>query len=228
MPLDLPSPRPSASFASSVAAADPVPAVARTPVALVTQDPLLHAAVRARLAATGELWLVDDPSRAAVWLWDPPALAAAELPSMPGPRAGDPPLVIALVDDDTDPTPLLAAGVRGVVSRDVDARRLQVAILAAELGLTVLDEDPTDAVVAAWSPPAAAVAKPTHERLTPREREVLGLLADGLSNRAIAQQLGISAHTVKFHVDALLDKLSARSRTQVVVEAVRQGLLELA
>ena len=53
------------------------------------------------------------------------------------------------------------------------------------------------------------------------------LLADGLSNRSIAQQLGISAHTVKFHVDALLDKLSARSRTQVVVKAVRQGLLEL-
>ena len=135
--------------------------------------------------------------------------------------------VIALVDEDRDPMPLLAAGVRGLIRRDVDAERLRAAILAVSLGLTILDDDPADGVVAAWSPPAGPQPEPTPDRLTPREREVLEQLADGLSNRAIGEALGISAHTVKFHVDALLDKLSARSRTQAVVKAMREGLLEL-
>ena len=222
MPLDLPI----ASLATAAAvatAAGPAPA---TPVrvAIVARDPLVHAALRARLATTEDVWLVDDPARASVLVWDPPAQSDGELPSLPSSTGS--PLVIALVDESTDPMPLLAAGVRGLLRRNTDGARLRATILAAGLGLTVLDEDPADAIVAAWSPAAPA---PAHEldRLTPREREVLELLADGLSNRSIAQKLGISSHTVKFHVDALLDKLSARSRTQVVVKAVRQGLLEL-
>jgi two-component system, NarL family, nitrate/nitrite response regulator NarL len=222
------------SAAIAPAANDGAPAQRRIQVALLTEDPLVHAALRARLAATGEIGVVEDPSRATVLIWDPPPLGEAELPSIPhvlDARTGEAPIVIALIGEDTDPMPLLAAGVRGLVRRNVDAERLRATILAAQLGLTVLDEDPADALVAAWSPAAEAVVVPpirdARERLTPRESEVLELLADGLSNRAIAQQLGISAHTVKFHVDALLDKLSARSRTQVVVKAVRQGLLAL-
>jgi two-component system, NarL family, nitrate/nitrite response regulator NarL len=224
-----------ASSAVAPAANDATPAIGRLQiqVALLIADPLVHAALRARLATSGELRVVDDPSRASVLVWDPPPLGDAELPSLPAmldSRTGEPPILIALIGDDTDPMPLLAAGVRGLVRRNVDAERLRATIVAAELGLTVLDEDPADALVAAWSPTtevAAAPLRDSRERLTPRETEVLELLADGLSNRAIAQQLGISAHTVKFHVDALLDKLSARSRTQVVVKAVRQGLLAL-
>jgi DNA-binding NarL/FixJ family response regulator len=152
-----------------------------------------------------------------------------ELPALPVEPSVDveAPAVVALVGETTDPMPLLAVGVRGIVSRDVDAGRLRAALLAAQLGLSVLDEDPADAIVAAWSPPLDNSAPRSRDRLTPREREVLELLADGLSNRAIAVRLGISAHTVKFHVDALLDKLAARSRTQVVVKAVREGLLAL-
>jgi two-component system, NarL family, nitrate/nitrite response regulator NarL len=225
MPLDLPSSRPSAAVAAA-------PVLAPIPVAVVARDPLVHAALRARLAATGEVWMVDDPGRASVLLWDPPALAPGEVPTLPAVavepgRDGLPPVVIALVDDSTDPMPLLAGGVRGLLRRNVDAERLRATIVAAELGLTVLDEDPADALVAAWSPIPERPPTSDFDRLTRREHEVLELLADGLSNRAIAECLGISAHTVKFHVDALLDKLSARSRTQVVVKAVRQGLLEL-
>lgn len=222
MPLDLPSsPR------------RPVQAVHAIPVAIFSHDPLVSAALAARLASATELWLVDDPTRAAVVIWDPPLTSTSELPTLPfEPRhfehhGAEPPAVIALVGETTDPMPLLAAGVRGLVSRDVDAGRLRATILAAQLGLTVLDEDPADSIVAAWSPTSTDEASRDPDRLTPREHEVLELLADGLSNRAIAEALGISAHTVKFHVDALLDKLAARSRTHVVVKAVREGLLEL-
>ncbi len=69
--------------------------------------------------------------------------------------------------------------------------------------------------------------EPLVEALTPREEEVLHLLADGLSNKAIALQLGISDHTVKFHVNAILGKLGAQSRTEAVVRATRMGLLVL-
>jgi DNA-binding NarL/FixJ family response regulator len=223
MPLDLP-----------ISSRRPVQAA--IPVAIVSDDPLVVAALRARLSNTAELWLVAEPSLAAVIVWDPPTSPRGELPLLPlEPRAdAEPPAVIALVAETTDPMPLLAAGVRGLVSRDVEAGRLRAAILAVQLGLSVLDEDPADAIVAAWSPardepglqlPIPITREP--DRLTPREREVLELLADGLSNRVIGVRLGISAHTVKFHVDALLDKLAARSRTQVVVKAVREGLLEL-
>jgi DNA-binding CsgD family transcriptional regulator len=227
MPLDLPSTRPSLAVAAPSVLA---PAHVHVDVAIIARDPLVHAALRARLATTDEIWAVDDPAAASVLIWDPPALEPGELPALPTPNpAGVCLPVLALVDETTDPMPLLAAGVRGLLSRNVDAERLRASILAAELGLTVLDEDPVDAVVAAWSPSPESPVAAANDRLTltPREHEVLELLSDGLSNRVIAERLGISAHTVKFHVDALLDKLAARSRTHVVVKAVRQGLLEL-
>ena len=65
------------------------------------------------------------------------------------------------------------------------------------------------------------------EPLTPRERDVLGLLAEGLPNKAIAKRLRISDHTVKFHLNAVLGKLGATSRTEAVTKAVRAGLLTL-
>ena len=63
--------------------------------------------------------------------------------------------------------------------------------------------------------------------LTPRELEVLTLLAGGLSNKAIARRLGISVHTAKFHVGALIDKLDAIGRTDAVAHAARRGVIQL-
>jgi DNA-binding NarL/FixJ family response regulator len=65
------------------------------------------------------------------------------------------------------------------------------------------------------------------EPLTPREREVLALVAEGLSNKAIAQELGISDQTVKFHVASITGKLGAANRTEAVRRAVRRGLIVL-
>jgi DNA-binding CsgD family transcriptional regulator len=67
----------------------------------------------------------------------------------------------------------------------------------------------------------------TQPGLTPREVEVLALVAEGLPNKGIAQRLGISEHTAKFHVGAILSKLEAESRAEAVMEAARRGLLPL-
>ena len=68
---------------------------------------------------------------------------------------------------------------------------------------------------------------PFEEPLTPREREVLGLLTEGLANKAIAARLGISDQTVKFHVAAICSKLGASNRTDAVRRAIRRGLVAL-
>src|SRR5690606_17686920 len=91
MPLDLPSMRPSAIFAGAQV-------VATTQVAVVTGDPLVHAALRARLATIDDVWLVDDPSRASVLIWDPPPLSAGELPILPTTTG----VVIAIVGESAD------------------------------------------------------------------------------------------------------------------------------
>jgi DNA-binding NarL/FixJ family response regulator len=83
-----------------------------------------------------------------------------------------------------------------------------------------------DAILLATAEPGSA--DPVHdEALTPRERDVLELVAEGLPNRAIAERLGISDQTVKFHVAAVMAKLGAANRTDAVRRAARRGLLTL-
>lgn len=79
---------------------------------------------------------------------------------------------------------------------------------------------------------AAIVARdvrsmPADIALTQRELDVLALMAEGASNKMIARRLGISVHTVKFHVGSLLDKLDATGRTDAVAHAARRGVIEL-
>jgi DNA-binding CsgD family transcriptional regulator len=73
----------------------------------------------------------------------------------------------------------------------------------------------------------AVAASEGETTLTPREHEVLALLAEGVSNKTIARRLGISVHTAKFHVRQLLDKLDATGRTDAVAHAARRGVLHL-
>jgi DNA-binding NarL/FixJ family response regulator len=113
-------------------------------------------------------------------------------------------------------------GVRAVLRRDATAEELTAAITAAKAGLLALHPD---AVGGASATAAAPSAEPT--TLTPREIEVLEMMAEGMSNRAIGVRLKISRHTVKFHVASLLTKLGVRSRTEAVTAGVRQGLISL-
>ena len=83
------------------------------------------------------------------------------------------------------------------------------------------------AAVALVSREAQAVLGSEDIELTPRERDVLLLMAEGASNKAIARRLGISVHTAKFHVGSLLDKLDATGRTDAVAHAARRGVINL-
>jgi len=91
--------------------------------------------------------------------------------------------------------------------------------------LAKLLDETAAALVLSEPPDGPATAR--DETLTPRELEVLAAMADGASNKAIARRLGISFHTAKFHVAAILEKLDAESRTEAVAEAARLGLIML-
>jgi DNA-binding NarL/FixJ family response regulator len=115
----------------------------------------------------------------------------------------------------------LAAGARGVLSRERIEEQLLVSLQAVTLGLLTVDAA-FDEAVRPRTPPEALV-----EPLTPRETEVLQLLAQGFTNRRIGEQLGISEHTAKFHVNAILGKLGAQTRGEAIAHAARLGLLLL-
>lgn len=132
--------------------------------------------------------------------------------------------VIALLNDSADAHDIWIAGAVGLLPQNVSVDQLSAAIMAASTGLTVLDPTFSGTLLPRERPadPPDAI-----QDLTPREHEVLQLIAQGLPNKVIAQRLAISEHTVKFHVNAVMTKLGAQSRTDAVVRATRQGLIIL-
>jgi len=120
----------------------------------------------------------------------------------------------------------LRAGVRAVLPEDVLPDQLVAALQAAAQGLTVMHPAQTEALLAAPVGAARRMAE-IAEPLTPREREVLQMLASGSGNKEIAARLSISEHTVKFHVTAILGKLGASSRTEAVFLGIQRGLVLL-
>lgn len=133
--------------------------------------------------------------------------------------------IVALSDDGEAVVVALQAGARGAVSRRVTAGDLGQALRAVSQGGMALDPLATARLLQRLRAAGEATARP--EPLTPREIEVLRLLVEGLTNKAIAARLGISDHTVKFHIGAIMGKLGASSRTEAVTMAVRQGLIPL-
>jgi two-component system nitrate/nitrite response regulator NarL len=206
-------------------------------VLVVANDPLARAGLVALLAQTdcevvGQV--AADPTLSAefnhyqpdVALWDLGWDPAAHLDVTTDlvadlTEAGLP--LVALLPDAAHAADLWMAGASGLLGRDTDAESLVAAMQAAVAGLRVVDHF----VATTLMPNRELAHDPLAEELTPRETEVLQLLADGLTNKAIAQKLGISEHTVKFHVNAILGKLQAQSRTEAVVRATRLGLLLL-
>ena len=116
----------------------------------------------------------------------------------------------------------LDAGATAVLSVDIGDRALRAAIRAAVLGLTTLSGEFRDRIGAGHA--EGEVDGPTAD-LTSRELQVLQLLAEGASNKAIARRLGITPHTAKFHVATIAGKLGATGRTDAVARAMRLGLL---
>jgi DNA-binding NarL/FixJ family response regulator len=137
--------------------------------------------------------------------------------------------VVVLVGDGSDDTVLdtLLSGAAAVLPRAADDAVVVAAITAAAQGSGVLPLSLLRALLDARSDERALPAEDDGVLLTPREIEVLAALADGASNKAIARRLGISFHTVKFHVASILEKLDADSRTEAVAQAARFGLVML-
>lgn len=133
-------------------------------------------------------------------------------------------VLVASTDPPRDAMRDIEAG-RGWISRESNGEELATAIRAVMAGLVVLD--PQFAALLREEPPDTNDRVNGEALLTARELDVLHWLALGLPNKAIALQLGISEHTVKFHVGSVLSKLDARSRTEAVMTAARLGLLTL-
>lgn len=152
-----------------------------------------------------------SPPAADVVIWDEPG----------APSGGLSP-VLALVNAPHEARRALRDGARGVVARSAPAESIGPAALAVAAGHWVIDRAFAEALMDLGE---ATGTVPT--LLSPREHEVIELLAEGLSNRDIAERLGISRHTAKFHVNAILDKLGATTRTEAVVLAARSGVLSL-
>jgi two-component system, NarL family, response regulator YdfI len=118
----------------------------------------------------------------------------------------------------------LPVPVWGALSLDASEDELSIAIRALHLGMTIV---PPELLAPVFSSYAISADADLVEALTPRESEVLELVAQGLANKQIARELDISEHTVKFHISAIYRKLGVTNRTEAVRTGMRLGLVLL-
>ena len=200
---------------SSVRRADLAHKAAHASKSLITTAPSISS--QGVLEAEADIVLVDaDLPRAANFV-------VQMLQSLP-PGTG----AVVLADNPETPwvAQALRAGVNAILSREITADELHLAILAADAGLILLH--PSSALSLAPQtfqrlPGLSGMIEP----LTAREQEVLCLMSEGLGNKAIAGQLKISEHTVKFHISSILGKLSVNSRTEAVSLGIRKGIIPI-
>jgi two-component system, NarL family, nitrate/nitrite response regulator NarL len=174
-------------------------------VVLHAGDPVRRRGLAAMLESAGHLVVTESPDVVLHDLShdaDPPAEAEAP--------------VVVLTDQ-----PMRGGPLAGVLPRAVTAAQLDPALRAVATGLLVrasarIQQKGFRAIGDETSPPL----------LTPRETEILSLIGQGMSNKAVARELGISLHTVKFHLEALFAKLDATSRAEAVAKGLRGGAIE--
>jgi DNA-binding NarL/FixJ family response regulator len=130
-------------------------------------------------------------------------------------------IVLTSFAEDERLLPAIQAGAAGYLLKNVAPAELARAVRAAHAGDALLDPHVAARLVEALAQPAG---EEPAERLTAREQDVLGLIAQGLSNKRIARELGIAEKTVKTHVGHVLAKLGVADRTQAALHAVRMGL----
>src|ERR1700688_518336 len=122
---------------------------------------------------------------------------------------------------------LLRSGVRAILSRESDPDDVLSAIYAAYDGLVLLSTATAESLAAFYGDLPLEVEEELSEEITSREIGVLRMLAEGLVKKDIAARLGISEHTVKFHISSILDKLGASTRTEAVTLGIRRGLIPI-
>jgi two-component system, NarL family, response regulator YdfI len=137
---------------------------------------------------------------------------------------------IVLLTEVSDPrsiSRLLRSGVRAILSRESDPDDVLSAIYASYDGLVLLSTPTAESLAAVYGDRPLEVEAELSEEITARETDVLRMLAEGLVNKDIAARLGISEHTVKFHISSILDKLGASTRTEAVTLGIRRGLIPI-
>jgi DNA-binding NarL/FixJ family response regulator len=139
-------------------------------------------------------------------------------------------VVIAGENDEEETLDALYAGASAILPRWAESTEIATAIDVGRRGLALLPRHVLERLLDASSPTSEESLRndgANRVSLTPREHEVLAAMADGASNKVIARRLGISLHTAKFHVAAILAKLDADSRTEAVARAAHLGLVML-
>jgi DNA-binding NarL/FixJ family response regulator len=175
-----------------------------------TDSTIARAGFESVLEGSAGIELLASPVHAEVVLRD-------ELP-----RASEEsnPVPTVVLSDEPFTSRLFRRGVHAILPRDAPVEQIVAALHAASAGLIAI---PVDAVTLM----APAASESEVENLTPREMETLEMLAEGLSNKQVAARLHISEHTAKFHVNSILGKLGAGTRTEAVMRGLRSGLLKV-
>ena len=210
-----------------------------TTIAIYSADPVLRCSLEQLLRgdpAMSVVGVADNPS-AMLRLIDQNHVDAVLADSPPREQLADwrnrhaDTAFVVLIDglNAEDSLDALYAGARGILPRSAERNEIAVAVKAVTNGLAVLPRELLPTLLNGGSEADELLDSndAVRTRLTPRELEVLAAMADGASNKAIARRLGISFHTAKFHVAAILDKLNADSRTEAVMRAAQLGLVML-
>lgn len=215
-------------------------------VLLADDEALLRAGFRMLLESAGDIEVVGEAAHggSAVALArsltpdvvlmdlrmpDVDGLTATRLIGADPALAGVKVIVLTTFDDDESVFAALRAGASGFLVKDVEPEDLVTAVRVVSRGEALLSPSVTKAVITAFAhgtPPPSA-PHPAVAGLTEREREVVGLVAEGLSNDEIAARLVLSPLTAKTHVSRAMTKLAARDRAQLVVMAFEYGLARL-
>ena len=187
-------------------------------VELAIDDPGLAARVRAMVLEHPDLLLADAEEGLApeVRVTDGAARSVGDI-------------AVVVIIGRSGAKAALQSGAAAVLSQHTDAQALHAAIHAAAAGLTTVSADYRDLLVDGAETTGGLErdvdSEPAHVDLTPRELQVLQLLAQGASNKAIARRLDITPHTAKFHVASIVAKLDATGRTDAVAKGMRLGLV---
>lgn len=189
-------------------------------VAIVADSPVVRAGLESLVASCAGMELAGAfADLGGIEALRPDVILASAIEPAEG--AGPPVVLLAAEAEPAFTHERFQAGVRALLPRDAGADQILAAVEAVGRGLAAIDPRELEPLLH----PGAAQRATDDADLTPRELEVLRMMAEGAANKTIAWKLGISEHTVKFHVASILGKLGAGTRTEAVTVGIRKGLV---